>query len=51
MKEIVTENPHSTLKDIAAELSVTHESIRTILTNHLGIKHVVARLVQKDQGA
>lgn len=45
VKEIVTENPHSTLKEIAAELSITHESIRTILTNHLGMKHVAARLV------
>jgi hypothetical protein len=37
VKEIVTENRHSTLRGIAAEISVSHESIRTILTNHLGI--------------
>lgn len=48
VKDIVTENPHSTLREIAAELSVSHESIRTILTNHLGMKHVAARLVPKD---
>jgi hypothetical protein len=49
VKEIVTKNPHSTLKVIAAELSVPHESIRTILTNNLSMKHVSARLVLKDQ--
>lgn len=48
VKEIVTENPHSTLREIAAELFISHESIRTILTNHLGMKHVAARLVPKD---
>ena len=52
VKEIVTENPHSTLREIAAELSVSHESIRTILTNLYytlkGMKHVAARLVPKD---
>lgn len=48
VKEIVTENPHSTLREIATELSVSHESIRTILTNNLGMKHVAARLVPKD---
>lgn len=30
VKETVTENPHSTLRKIATELSVSHESIRTI---------------------
>jgi hypothetical protein len=40
MREIVIENPHSTLREIVAELSVSHESSRTILTNNLGIKHV-----------
>jgi hypothetical protein len=41
------ESPHSTLREIAAKLSVSHETIRTILTNHLGKKHVAARLISK----
>jgi hypothetical protein len=36
------------LREIAAEDSVSHESIRTILTNHLGIKQFAGRLVPKD---
>ena len=31
VKEMVTENRHLSLREIAAELSVSHESIRTIL--------------------
>ena len=42
VKEIVTENRHLTLKKIAAELSVAHESIRTILNDFLGMKRVDA---------
>lgn len=34
VKEIVTENPHSCLREIAAELSVSQESICIILNNH-----------------
>jgi hypothetical protein len=45
VKEIVTENPHSTLREMA---SVTHELIRAILIDHLGMKHVAARLVPID---
>jgi hypothetical protein len=48
VKKIVTENPYSTLKEIAAEFSVSHESIRTILTNNLGMKHVATRLGPED---
>ena len=33
VKEIVTENRHSSLREIVAELSVSHESIRTILND------------------
>jgi hypothetical protein len=47
-KEIVTENPYSTMGVLATELSVSHESICTILTNQLGMKHVATRLVPKD---
>lgn len=42
--ETLTENPHSSLRKIAAELFVSHEAIRSILNNHLGIKHFGTRL-------
>ena len=48
VKEMVTENHHLSLRDIAAELSVSHESIRTILNDFLGMKRVAARLFPKD---
>jgi hypothetical protein len=47
VKAIVTENPHLTLRKIAAELSVPLESIRIILTRHLRMKHVATRLITK----
>jgi predicted HTH transcriptional regulator len=49
VKEIVTENPHSTLRQRAAEFSISHESIRSFLTNHLDMQHVTALLVSKDK--
>jgi hypothetical protein len=48
VKKIVTENPHSALREIATELSVSHKSIRTILTNYLTMKNVAGRLLSKD---
>lgn len=48
VKEMVTENRHLSLREIAAELSVSHESIRIILSNSLGMKRIAARLVPKD---
>ena len=47
VKEMVTENRHLSLREIAADLSVSHESIRTILNDCLGMKRVAARLVPK----
>ena len=44
----MTENRHLSLREIAADLSVSHESIRTILNDFLGMKSVDARLVPKD---
>ena len=44
VKEMMTENRHLSLREIAAELSMYHESIRTILNDCLGMKCVVARL-------
>ena len=48
VKEMVNENRHLNLREIAAEISVSLESIRTILNDCLGMKRVAARLVPKD---
>ena len=48
VKEMVTENRHLSLREIVAELSVSHESIRVILNDCLGMKSVASRLVPKD---
>ena len=48
VKEMVTEYRHLSLREIDAELSVSHESVRTILNDCLGMKRVAARLVPKD---
>ena len=42
VKEIVTEICHLCLREIASEISVSHESIRTILNDCLGMKCVAA---------
>ena len=42
VKEMVAENHHLSLREIAAELSLPHESIRTILNDCLGMKRVAA---------
>ena len=48
VKEMVTENRHLSLREIAVELYVSRESIRTILNDGLGMKRVAARLDPKD---
>ena len=48
VKEMVTENRHLSLRKIAAELSVSHKSIYTILNDCLDMKRVAVRLVLKD---
>ena len=48
VKEMVTENRHLSLREVVAELSVSHESIRTILNDRLDMKRVAARLIPKD---
>ena len=42
VKEMVTENRHLSLREIATELSVSQKSIRTILNDCLDMKRVVA---------
>ena len=48
VKEMVTENRHLSLREIAAELSLRRESSRTVLNDCLDMKLVAARLVPKD---
>ena len=48
LKEMATENRYLSLREIATELSVSHESIRTILYDCLGMKCVATLLVPKD---
>ena len=48
LMEMVTENRHLSLREIAGELSVSHESIRTISNDCFVMKRVAARLVPKD---
>ena len=48
VKEMVTANRHLSLREIAAELSVSQKSIHTILNDYLGMKRVTAQLVPKD---
>ena len=48
VKTMLTENRHLSLREIVAELSVSRESICTILNDCLGIKRVAARLVPED---
>lgn len=48
VKEIVNENRHASLRKIAHDLNMSHESVRTILTDILGMRRVAARLVPKE---
>ena len=48
VKEMVTENRHLSLREIDAELSVSHESIRTIFNDFLGKERVAAQLIPKE---
>ena len=48
VKKMVTENRHLSSREIAAELSVSHELIYNTLNNYLGMKRVSALLVSKD---
>lgn len=41
------ENRHASLREIAQDVDMSHESVRTILVDVLGIRRVAARLVLK----
>ena len=45
MKEIELDNRHSSLEEIARDLKIFHESIRSILLDVLGMRRVAARFV------
>ena len=48
VKERMTGNRHSSSREIPTKLSVSHELIRTILNDCLGMKRVATRLVPKE---
>lgn len=48
VKEIVLDNRHSSLREIARDLNISHESVRSILVDILGMRRVAARLVPKE---
>ena len=48
VKEMVLENHHLSLREVARDLSVSHESIRNILHHQLGMRRVAARLVPRE---
>ena len=47
VKEIILYNCLSSLRDIAREVHISHESVRFILVYILGVRHASARIVQK----
>lgn len=48
VQEIVLDNRHSSLREIAHHLNISHESVRSILVDNLNMRRVAARLVPKD---
>ncbi|XP_032676163.1 protein GVQW3-like [Odontomachus brunneus] len=48
VKEIVLENRYFSLREVAHELNMSHESVRSILVDNLGMRRVAAKLVPKD---
>lgn len=48
MKEIVMKNRRSSLREMFQDLGISHESVRTILVDVLGMRRVSARLIPKE---
>lgn len=48
IKQMVLENRHYSLREIALEMNMSHETARHILVDVLGMRKVAARLVPKD---
>lgn len=47
-KEIVFDNRYASLREIAHDLNISHESVRSILMAKLGTRRVTARLIPKE---
>ena len=47
VKKIVLDNPHSSLREIARDLEISHESVRLTLVHTLGMRRVATRLAPK----
>ena len=48
VKEIILHNHLSSLRDIAHEVNISHESVRSILVDILGMRRVSTRIVPKE---
>ena len=48
VKEIVLDNRHSRLREVARDLNIPYKSVRSILMDILGMEHVAARLVPTE---
>jgi len=48
VKEIILHNRLSSLRDIAREVHISHESVRSTFVDILGMKRVNARIVPKE---
>lgn len=48
MRKLVLDSRRFSLRELARELNISHESIRTIVVDVLGMRRVAARLVPKD---
>lgn len=48
IEEMIMENRHLSLREIAQDVNMSHESVRNILVDVLGMRRVAARLVPKD---
>ncbi|XP_012231261.1 protein GVQW3-like [Linepithema humile] len=48
VEEMVMENRHSNLREMAQDLDMSHESVHIILVDVLGMRRVAARLVPKE---
>ena len=48
VKKIVLDNRHSSLREIACDLKISHECVRSIFVDILGMRRIAARLVPKE---
>ena len=48
VKEIVLDNRHFGLREIDRDIDISHESVRSILVDILGMRRVAARFISKE---